>query len=311
MTSDPFRGIAVFMQVVEAGSFTLAAERLDMTKSGVAKSIGRLEEALGVRLFNRTTRSLTLTDEGLTYSDGCLRALSELETVQTRLGRQQVEPVGKLRINLPVVFGRRWVIPSLLEIAEQYPSLELDVSLTDRPVDLFEERYDLAIRIGPLQDSASLISKSLGVQKAVLCASPSYLNDRGVPQTLADLHDHQCITFGSGAQTRAWYFLDQHGKSLQCPVRGRLGFNHSEGIFDAALDGKGIALLADWLVIDALREQRLVEVLPEVLKEGFPIHALWPKNRHLSTKVRVVVDKLASKFLPRAPWEWETQTTQS
>lgn len=303
MTPDPFRGTAVFMQVVAAGSFTLAAERLDMTKSGVAKSISRLEAVLGVRLFNRTTRRLSLTDEGRAYSEGCLRALAELETAQAQVATRQQEPAGRLRVDLPVVFGRRWVLPVLLEIAERYPALELDVSLTDRRVDLVEDRIDLVIRIGPLQDSATLVAKPLGVQKAVLCAQPDYLATHGHPLTLEDLARHACITFGSGAQSRPWHFLDRYGRSQPLTVRGRLGFNHSEAILDAALAGQGIALLSDWLVADDLRAGRLEAVLPQVRTQGFPIHAVWPRNRQLSPKVRCVVDLLADRFLPQAPWE--------
>lgn len=303
ITPDPFRGVAVFMQVVQAGSFTLAAERLDMSKSGVAKSIARLEAKLGVRLFQRTTRRLSLTDEGSQFSDGCLRALAELESAQAQVTTQRQALAGRLRIDLPVVFGRRWVLPALLEIAAENPALELDVSLTDRRVNLVEDGTDLVIRIGPLQDSATLVAKPLGVQQAVLVAHPGYLARHGVPQTLDDLHRHACVTFGSGGQARPWHFLDRHGRSQPQAVRGRLGLNHSEAILDAALAGHGIALLSDWLVAESLRDGQLLRVLPNVRTQGFPIHAVWQKNRHLSAKVRRVVDSLAERFLPAPPWE--------
>lgn len=302
-TPDPFRGIAVFMQVIQAGSFTLAAERLDMSKSGVAKSIARLETDLGVRLFQRTTRRLSLTEEGRQFSDGCLRALAELESAQALATTQRQELAGRLRVDLPVVFGRRWVLPMLLEIAEAHPALELDVSLSDRRVDLVEDGIDLAIRIGPLQDSATLVAKPLGVQQAVLVAHPDYLARHGLPQTPDDLHRHACITFGSGGQARPWHFMDRHGRSQPLAVRGRLGLNHSEAILDAALAGHGIALLSDWLVAEHLAEARLTRVLPKVRTQGFPIHAVWQKNQLLSAKVRHVVDLLAERFGPKAPWE--------
>jgi DNA-binding transcriptional LysR family regulator len=301
-TPDPFQGIAVFMQVVQAGSFTLAAERLDMSKSGVAKSIARLETTLGVRLFQRTTRRLSLTEEGRQFSDGCQRALAELENAKALATTQRQALAGRLRVDLPVVFGRRWVLPALLEIATQHPALELDVSLTDRRVDLVEDGIDLVIRIGPLQDSATLVAKPLGVQQAVLVAHPDYLTRHGEPQTPDDLHRHACITFGSGGQARPWHFLDRHGRSQSLAVRGRLGLNHSEAILDAALAGHGIALLSDWLVAEHLRAGRLLRVLPKVGTQGFPIHAVWQKNRHLSAKVRRVVDLLAERFVPKAPW---------
>ncbi|MBD1585564.1 LysR family transcriptional regulator [Pseudomonas typographi] len=302
-TPDPFRGIAVFMQVVQAGSFTLAAERLDMSKSGVAKSIARLEATLGVRLFQRTTRRLSLTEQGRQFGDGCLRALAELEGAQALVTTQRQELAGRLRVDLPVVFGRRWVLPALLEIAAKHPALELDVSLTDRRVDLVEDGIDLVIRIGPLQDSATLVAKSLGVQQAVLVAHPDYLARHGQPQTPDDLHRHACITFGSGGQARPWHFLDRHGRSQPLAVRGRLGLNHSEAILDAALAGHGIALLSDWLLAEHLAAARLTRVLPEARTQGFPIHAVWQKNLHVLAKVRRVVDELAERFVPRPPWQ--------
>lgn len=304
MHPDPFHGVTIFIQVVESGSFTLAAQRLGMTKSGVSKSVSTLEAALGVRLFHRTTRRLSLTEEGMLYAEGCTRAREEIASVQDRMRAHHKAPTGRLRINLPLVFGQRWVVPALLDIAHRYPALALDISLTDRPLDLVEEGYDMAVRIGPLEDSATLVAKPLGVQKAVLCAHPDYLGLHGVPRTLADLAQHQCITAAHGDQALAWHFLDRHGRRQPYDARGRLRINHAAGIFDAALAGLGIALLSDWLVGDAVRDGRLVEVMAEVPKEGFIIHAVWPKSRHLSPKVRLVADSLAQQFLPNPPWEW-------
>ncbi|WEK28499.1 MAG: LysR family transcriptional regulator [Candidatus Pseudomonas phytovorans] len=302
-TTDPFRGISIFLEVVDAGSFTDAAERLDMSKSGVAKSISRLETTLGTRLFHRTTRSLTLTDEGTRFSEGCRRSLNELKQAQTQLLAQQQELSGRLRITLPMVLGKRWVLPELLEIAKQHPALELDINLTDRLVDLVEEGVDLAIRIGPLHDSATLIAKPLGVQRAVLCAAPEYLEKNGYPSSLEDLHSHACITFGSGGQARSWYFLDENGHSHSMAIRGRVGLNDSGAILVATLAGFGIALIADWLVNEHLAAGRLAVVLPNVKTVGFPIHAVWQRNQLLSPKVRHVVDLLADRFVPEQPWE--------
>nr|WP_282964378.1 LysR family transcriptional regulator [Burkholderia vietnamiensis] len=302
-TTDPFRGITVFMQVVQTGSFTLAAERLDMSKSGVAKSVARLEAALGVRLFQRTTRRLSLTDEGRQFSDGCLRALAELERAQAQVMTQRQALAGRLRIDLPLVFGRRWVLPALLEIAAEHPALELDVCLTDRRLDMVEDGIDLVIRIGPLQDSATLVAKPLGEQRVVLVADPDYLAKHGAPETPDDLHRHACITLGSGRQARPWYFLDRHGRSLPLAVHGRLGLNHTEAILDATLAGHGIALLPDWLVAEHLTTGRLAPALTMARTQGFPIYAVWQKNQHLSAKIRHVVDLLAERFLPQAPWE--------
>lgn len=300
---DPFRGIAVFMQVVQDGSFTLAAERLDMTKSGVSKSIARLEDSLGVRLFQRTTRRLSLTEEGRQFSEGCLKALSELQNAQVQVKTQRRELSGRIRVDLPVVFGRRWVLPVLLEMVAEYPSFEPEVSFTDRQVDLVEDNIDLAIRIGPLLDSTTLVAKSLGTQKGVLVAHPDYLARYGQPQSMNELRGHSCITFGGGGQARPWNFLDHHGRHQPLSVRGRMGLNHSEAILDAVMAGHGIALLADWLVADHLDSGQLVQVLPECQTQGFPIHAVWQKNKHLSGRVRHVVDLLVERFQPEEPWD--------
>lgn len=300
---DPFSGISIFLEVIEAGSFTTAAERLDMSKSGVAKSISRLETTLGTRLFHRTTRSLTLTDEGTRFSEGCRRSLNELKQAQTLLLAQQQELSGRLRVTLPMVLGKKWVLPALLEIAQRHPALELDINLTDRLVDLVEEGVDLAIRIGPLHDSATLIAKPLGVQRAVLCAAPEYLETHGHPRSLDELHSHACVTFGSGGQSRSWHFLDENGHNHSLAIRGRIGLNDSGAILVATLAGFGIALIADWLVNEHLKAGRLVAILPEVRTVGFPIHAVWQRNQLLSPKVRHVVDLLAERFVPQQPWE--------
>ncbi|KMJ45754.1 hypothetical protein AB204_07395 [Xenorhabdus khoisanae] len=301
--SDPFRYTVVFLHVVEAGNFTLAAERLNMSKSGVAKSISRLETHLGVRLFNRTTRRLSLTDEGHAYSKGCSRALAELENAQLEISTRKIVPSGKLRVDMPVAFGKRWVSPILLDIVEKYPELELDVSLTDRRINLIDDGVDLVIRIGQLNESATLVARPLGIQKSVVCASPQYLKRFGYPRVINDLMDHQCITFGSGGHTLPWYFLDEKGNSQSISVQGRINSNHSETILNAALHGHGIALLSNWLVSDHLQNGQLVRLLPEVQTQGFPIHAVWPQNKYLSPKVRVVVDALADSFISRAPWD--------
>ncbi|CDG21999.1 Transcriptional regulator, LysR family [Xenorhabdus poinarii G6] len=301
--NDPFRYIIVFLYVTEAGSFTLAAERLGMSKSGVAKSIARLENSLGVRLFNRTTRRLSLTDEGKAYSQGCSRILSDIQDMQAEISTRKITPSGRLRVDLPVVFGKRWVLPILFKVMNDYPTLELDISLNDRRVDLIDDGIDLAIRIGALDESATLVAKSLGIQKAVVCASPSYLKKYGSPNIIDDLHNHLCINFGNNNQNLPWKFFDKNNKKHNIKVPGVISLNNSEAILDAALNGYGIAMLADWLVYNQLQSGQLIKLLPDIKTQGFPIHAIWPKNKLLSSKVRVVIDALSDSFIPLAPWE--------
>lgn len=303
ISAERLKGITAFVQAADAGSFTLAGERMGLTKSGVAKSVARLEERLGIRLVNRTTRHFSLTEAGQTYYESCIRALADLENAEAALSSHSREPTGRLRIDLPVVFGRRWVLPALFEIGERYPELRMDISLTDRLVDPIEDGIDLVIRIGDLADSAVLIARRLGTQTSAMCASPSYIAARGQPASIDDLDHHACIVFGREGRTTPWVFIGPEGQLIRKTVRGRYTFNHSEAILDAARVGNGIALLSTWLVADDLRTGKLVDVMPGMRTQGFPIHAVWPQTRHLAPKVRVVVDEFVSRFLPRPPWE--------
>ncbi len=303
ISAEHFKGVTAFVQAAEAGGFTLAAKRLGLSKSGIAKSVSRLEDKLGVRLFNRTTRSFGLTDEGRAFYESCVRALTELENAETALTSRRGNPTGRLRVDLPVVFGRRWVVPALLDIGARYPELRLEISLTDRRIDPIEEGIDLVVRIGQLDDSAVLVARRLGVQTSVVCASPSYIVANGRPSTIDDLDRHSCIAFGQGGRILPWTFVGPDGRSIEKNVAGRFSSNHSDVILDAALAGQGLALLSTWLIADDLRAGRLVALLPEFATRGFQIHALWPRTRHLTPKVRVVVDELVARFLPRAPWD--------
>lgn len=302
ISADHMKAVMAFVQAADAGSFTLAAQRMGLSKSGVAKSIGRLEQRFGIRLFTRTTRSFSLTAEGELFYRNCQRALAELENAEAIL-TQSLSPSGRLRVDLPVVFGKRWVMPVLFDIATRYANLDLQVSLTDRIVDPIEDGIDLVIRIGSLPDSAVLAARHLGVQASVVCASPDYLERHGYPATLDDLDRHACITFGRGGQTSPWTFIDQNGKPADKTVRGRFSFNHSDAILEAALRGHGIAILSTWLIADQLRSGELRQLLPGVTTRGFSIHAVWPQTRLVPSKVRVVVDELVRRFLPIAPWD--------
>lgn len=303
ISAEHFKGITAFVQAADAGGFTLAAERLGLSKSGIAKSVARLEERLGVRLFNRTTRRFALTAEGQSFYETCVRVLAELESAEVALNAHRLQPRGRLRVDLPVVFGRRWVVPILLDIGARYPELSLEVSMTDRRIDPIEEGIDLVVRIGDLDDSTTLVTRRLGLQKSVLCASPAYIKSHGCPTSLDELGGHTCIVFGRGGHTLPWWFVDRKGTPFVRSVNGQIAFNHSDAICDAVLADRGIALLSTWLIADHLREGRLVQILPEIETRGFPIHALWPHARHMAPKVRVVVDELASCFLPQPPWD--------
>ncbi|EYF06140.1 LysR family transcriptional regulator [Chondromyces apiculatus] len=292
---DRLSGVVTFVQAAEAGSFALAAQRMGLSRSAVGKSIARLEEQLGVRLFHRTTRSQSLTDDGQGFYERCARALAELEAAEAALDSGRRAPSGKLRVSVPALFGRRCVAPILLDLARHHPQLELEVSLTDRVIDLVEDGIDLAVRVGPLASSAGLMSRRLGTQVMVVCAAPSYLAERGTPTTLADLDLHQNIAYGRDSGIVQWRFADAGGRERTTAIKSRIRFDDLEVIADATLAGAGIAWLPCWLVADRLREGTLVRVLAREKGLGCDIHAVWPQTRHLTSKVRTAIDALAAR----------------
>ncbi|XXF77243.1 LysR family transcriptional regulator [Myxococcaceae bacterium GXIMD 01537] len=294
--SDRLSGIAVFVQVAEAGSFALAAKRLGLTRSAVGKGIARLEQRLGVRLFHRTTRSQSLTHDGQAFYERCARVLAELEAAEAELEHGRKAPSGRLRVTAPVMFGRLCVAPVLLELARRHPRLELELSLSDRMVDLVEEGVDLAVRLGPLADRAGLVSRRLGVQRMVVCGAPAYVAKRGRPKKLADLERHDGVVYAKPGSTVPWRFLDDSGGTREASIRSRFRFDDLEAIASAAVAGAGLAWLPHWLVARRLRDGELVQVVEA--ERGFlhEVHAVWPQTRHLPTKVRFAVDALVASI---------------
>jgi DNA-binding transcriptional LysR family regulator len=291
---DRLSGIAVFVQAVEAGSFARTAERMHLSRSAVAKSIGRLEERLGVRLFHRTTRSQSLTDEGQAYYERCLRALDELESGEAAVNAGRSVPSGRVRLSMPVLFGRRCVAPVLVRLAQRYPALELSASFTDRVVDLVDEGVDLVIRSGPLLDSSGIVARRLGVQGASLCAAPAYLAQYGVPRTIADLESHRAILYGRSSRDTTLKMRDEEGKLRDVVIPHQLRFDDLETIAEATLDGAGLARLPYWSIAEHLAQGRLVPVLKEASRVTFDMHLMWLASRHVPQRVRVVIDELTA-----------------
>lgn len=297
------QGIVAFVQAVEAKSFTLAAQRMSVSKSAVGKSIARLEERLGVKLLNRTTRALSLTCEGEVFHASCLRALSDLDTAQALLASRRQVPAGRLRVDLPLSFGRRCIAPMLFEIAANLPELTLEIAFNDRRVDLIEEGVDLAIRMGDLDDHAGLVARRLHRQRCAVCASPAYLDSRGHPEHLDDLAKHACIVYGRDGRISPWLLRDADGRIRSITPRGRLVLGHGEAMLDAALAGHGLTYLPTWLMGEHVRRGELELVLSDTTLDDVSIHALWPKARDLAPKVRVVVDELVRRFSPTPSWD--------
>ena len=294
--TDTLKDIPVFVAAVEAGSFAQAAIRLHLSRSAVGKSIARLEERLGVRLFQRTTRSQSLTDNGALFYEHCLRALEEIRGAESLLetGKQQVS--GRLRVAMPVLFGRQCVAPLLIALAQEHPGLELEMSFSDRVVDLVEEGFDMAVRNGPLQDSSVLVARKLGEHRMVLCAAPDYLLKKGTPQSVDDLLHHAAINYLQAGRVLSWQLMDSEGASHTFTPRSSLNMDDLQAICDAALAGHGIAWLPCWMVSKEIHQGKLVPLLKQAPDVRFDVHAVWQQTPHLPLRVRIAVDTLASRL---------------
>ena len=292
ISNERFAGIRAFVEAVEQGSFRRAAQQLGLSPSSVGKAVARLEQRLDVRLFHRTTRSLSLTDEGLAFHESCLRALRELEQAEAALAERRVQPAGRLRIAMPVLLGRDWVMPQLLALAARYPALEIEAQFSNRPIDFAEEGCDLAVRIGLQDDSANLAARQLGVQRLAVCAAPSYLAQHGVPDTPAQLERHACIGMLRESRLEHWQFQDSSGKVRQQRINARLRLGHLEAVLQAALAGHGLAQLPAWLIEKELASGALHSVLAAHAGPGLPLYAAWPASRAMTARVRLVIDTL-------------------
>lgn len=293
---DRFDGLQVFVEAVEAGGFAKAAERLSLSRSAVGKTIARLEERLGVRLFNRTTRTQCLTEDGQQYYERCLRAVEELRAAESLLESGRREVVGRLRVSLPILFGRHCAAPVLLAYARQHPKLELELRFDDRQVDLIADGVDLAIRNGALGNGTALRARRLVSQRKVLCAAPAYIAARGQPNSPADLAGHDTIVYWRNDYARSWQLPDASGALIDVPVASRLRFDDLEVIADAAVAGMGLAWLPHWLVRDRLRSGRLVALWSDRPSASMECYAIWPATQYLPLRSRLAIDALASEL---------------
>jgi DNA-binding transcriptional LysR family regulator len=291
--SDRFQGIAEFVQTARTGSFTAAATRLGVTASAVGKSVSRLEARLGTKLLHRTTRRLTLTQEGETYLESCLGVLDELESVEEGLATGRSAPVGKMRIDLPAAFGRRHVMPVLLDLARLNPRLDLAVMFTERTVDIINEGVDLAVRIGALGDDSGLVARRLGTQRLVICASPGYIAEHGAPVSADELTHRDCIIGWRRIARPTWLLKDAEGRVSPHEVHVRHELSDGQAMVEAVLSGCGLCQLPTWLIAQELKAGRLVTVLDQYAGGEMPIHAVWPKSRYMQPKLRVIIDALS------------------
>ena len=287
---DRLASMEVFVKVAEQGSFSAAARALGLSKSAVSKHVTALEQRLGVRLINRTTRRLALTEVGLAFRDAASRLVGEIDDLENLTGRHSIEPRGRLKVTAPMSFGVTRLAPLLPEFLARHRQLEVELSLNDRFVDLLEEGFDLAVRIGALHDSA-FIARRLTTAALVCVASPGYLELAG-PVTDPDaLHTHNCLRYTYGRNPDVWRF-ERGGEQVAVRVAGNFCANNGDALIAAAIGDLGIACVPEFIATPALGAGRLVPILTAWQIDGVPIHAVFPPHRHPSAKLRVFVDHL-------------------
>jgi DNA-binding transcriptional LysR family regulator len=285
-----WQGISEFVYVAEAESFTLAAKKLLISTAQVSRQITALESRLKVKLFYRTTRKVSLTEEGRLFYQDCRAVLDGLELAETTITNLQSSPQGKINITASVTYGEQQVLPLINDFLLLYPDIQISAHLSNQKIDLVDEGYDLAIRLGKLHDS-TLMAKKLAQRTNYVCASPAYLNKHGTPHALSELSQHNCLL----GTMDYWRFLE-NGKDKNIRVSGRVRFNSGYGLVDAALKGVGIVQLPDYYVKDHLDQGQLITLLDHYREPDEGIWAVYPHNRQLSTKIRLLVDYLAENL---------------
>ena len=299
---DRFLAVTAFAKVVELGSFARAAERLSVSTSAVSRQVSELEAHLDVRLLNRTTRKLSLTEAGQAFYERSVQLLADLEEAESSVRAASVSPKGTLRLTCGVSFGVRYVAPAIAEFGAQHSQLLFDLDLSDRAVDLVEEGFDLAIRIGHIGQQG-LVSRRIGWTRAVCCASPEYIARRGVPGTPEELAQHECLTYTHVPVPNVWSFESPDGAKHAVRITPRHRSNNGRILAAIAVAGLGVVFEPDFIVAPDVRAGRLVRLLPGYEPPRSPIAAVYPSRRHLSAKVRTFVDFLAERFVQRQEWQ--------
>lgn len=292
--ANRFEEIHAFVHVVEHKSFTQAAERLGIAKSSLSRRVNELEQRLGVQLLQRTTRKLSLTSQGRQFYERAVQILAELEDAEQLISDEQVELKGRIKLALPLTFANRHLSHLLTDFVKRYPQIELLVDLNDRQIDLVEEGFDLAIRIGNLQDS-TLIARKLGAIRFVTCASPTYLDSAKPLDHPSDLPSHQGLHYTNASASAIWqYQVD--GKFRSFVPQKYLSANNGDFLARAAVDGLGVIKTPEFIVTDLIRRQQLVPLLESFPSPESGLHAVFPPGRHITTRIRVLVDFLRDQL---------------
>lgn len=294
---NKLQAMEVFVQVVDAGGFTRAAENMKLTKATISTLVQALEASLAVKLLNRTTRHVSVTAEGAAYYERCMRILSDVRDADDSLSRTRLSPSGRLRVDAPTGLASEVIIPALPDFFELYPDIRLELGCSDRQVDLIEEGVDCAIRGGRRLTDSSLIARRVGTMHYATCASPAYLERHGRPPHPNDLVHHRCVNYFSARTGKVfdWYFTRERER-VQVALSSHIALSDSYAYTSAGLSGLGIVQMADFLMKPMIKEGRLVPILDDWINEPLPIYVVYPQNRHLSAKVRVFVDWIAELF---------------
>jgi len=295
--------LLLVVELARAGGMSAAARELDVTPAAVSKRLAQIEARLGVRLFNRSTRRLSLTAEGEVYLENARRILGEIDDLDALIASRQAAPRGLLKVNAPLGFGRSYIAPAIAEFAQQYPEVSLQLQLTDRPADFVREAFDVAVRFGDLPDT-SLIARKIAPNRRLVCASPGYLKKHGTPVTPHDLARHQCIVLRQNEAAYGLWRCTKGRRSETVKVRGNLSSNDGEVTLTWGLAGLGILQRAEWDLARYLRSGRLVQVLEDYALPQADIYAVFPERHHLSAKVRVFVDFLVAYFGEGSEGRW-------
>ena len=304
---DSLTDIAVFVQVVESGSFTAAAKRLSLSKSVVSKYVTRLENRVGARLLNRTTRRLSVTEAGQTFYERSRRGLLEIEEAEAEVSRLQGEPRGTLRVNTPMSFGVLHIAPAIPEFLRRYSELSIDMHLDDRRVDVIEEGFDVSVRISDLPDS-SLIARRVGPCRHAIVASPEYLKRHGTPRTPKELRDHNVITYQYQQSALEWHFQAAGETPISVPVSGSIQMTNSLALREAVLNGAGITRTPTFIVGRDLQDGTLQAVLTNYETLEVSIYVVFPQRHLLAPKVRAFVDFMTERISDEPYWDSSTKS---
>jgi DNA-binding transcriptional LysR family regulator len=299
---DRFADMQMVVSVVEAGSISAAAERLNLAKSAVSRRLAELEARLGVSLIHRTTRRLNLTDSGRAYYARCVAILADLEEAEAAVSQAHGALKGTLKVALPLAFGLLHLAPLIQAFMTRHPDVRFELDFNDRQIDLMQEGFDLAIRIATLEDS-SLIARRLAPIRHVVCASPAYLARHGTPHAASDLAQHACLAYSNVRDPGLWSFHGPGGESGQVRVPVRLAASSGEFLMRAAIAGEGLVLLPSFYVHEALRAGRLLPLLADHVWPELAAYAVYPPTRHLSSRVRAFIDFLAERLAGDPYWD--------